>query len=221
VLLTFPAALATYQAEQNPESTPASPAKKEPLPPATGQRSFESHCASCHGLDGRGGEHAHAIATPQAAGALDDPALVQIIRDGIPSQGMPYFGSLSEPEIHAIITYLRLLTGENPVRPGRGNSAQGERLFLGMDFVPQRLLVEPPAQDWPSYNGDYSGRRYSALDQINPDNVYRLRAQWVFHSTKSEALEVTPVVVGGVMYVTSANDAFALDARTGRVLWNH
>jgi alcohol dehydrogenase (cytochrome c) len=82
-------------------------------------------------------------------------------------------------------------------------------------------LVAPPAQDWPSYNGDYSGRRYSALDQINPGNVHRLRAQWVFHSTNSDSLEVTPVEVGGVMYVTSGNDAFALDARTGRVLWNH
>jgi alcohol dehydrogenase (cytochrome c) len=90
-----------------------------------------------------------------------------------------------------------------------------------MDFPPQRLLVAPPAQDWPSYNGDYTGRRYSALDQINPDNVHRLRAQWIFHSTNSNSLEVTPVVVGGVMYVTSANDAFALDARTGRVLWSH
>lgn len=90
-----------------------------------------------------------------------------------------------------------------------------------MDFPPQRLLVAPPAQDWPSYNGDYTGQRYSALDQINSDNVHRLRAQWVYHSTNSESLEVTPVVVGGVMYITSANDAFALDARTGRVLWSH
>jgi alcohol dehydrogenase (cytochrome c) len=92
---------------------------------------------------------------------------------------------------------------------------------VNADFPPQRLLVAPPAQDWPSYNGDYSGRRYSALDQINRDNVHRLRAQWVFHSSNSDTMEVTPVVVGGVMYVTSGNDAFALDARTGRVIWGH
>lgn len=71
------------------------------------------------------------------------------------------------------------------------------------------------------YNGDYTGRRYSELSQIDAHNVQNLRAQWVFHASNSEALEVTPVVVGGVMYVTSANDAFALDARTGRVLWHH
>ena len=82
---------------------------------------------------------------------------------------------------------------------------------MDVDVAPSRLLVAPQQQDWPSYNGDYSGRRYSALDQINIDNVRRLRPQWVFHSTNSDSMEVTPVVVGGVMYITSANDAFALD----------
>src|ERR1035437_2814781 len=92
---------------------------------------------------------------------------------------------------------------------------------VSADFSPQRLLVAPPAQDWPSYNGDYSGRRFSALDQITPENVHRLRAEWVFHSTDSSSLEVTPVVAGGVMYVTSANSAYALDARTGLALWSY
>lgn len=90
-----------------------------------------------------------------------------------------------------------------------------------VDVAPVALRRTPPGADWPSYNGDYTGRRYSALNQITPANVHGLRAQWVFHSKNSESMEVTPVVVGGVMYVTSANDAFALDARTGRVLWHH
>lgn len=90
-----------------------------------------------------------------------------------------------------------------------------------VDIAPERLLVSPPQQDWPSYNGDYTGRRYSGLDQINTENVKHLRAQWVFHSTNSDSMEVTPVVVGGVMYITSGNDALALDARTGRMLWRH
>jgi alcohol dehydrogenase (cytochrome c) len=90
-----------------------------------------------------------------------------------------------------------------------------------VDVAPQALAQTPPAEDWPSYNGDYSGRRYTALRQITPANVRQLRVQWVFHSTNSDSLEVTPVVVHGVMYLTSGNDAFALDARTGRVLWHH
>lgn len=90
-----------------------------------------------------------------------------------------------------------------------------------LDVSENALLVKPPAEDWTSYNGDYTGRRYSNLAQITTANVSKLRAQWVFHSRNSESLQVTPVVIQGVMYVTSANDAFALDARTGRELWHH
>jgi alcohol dehydrogenase (cytochrome c) len=85
----------------------------------------------------------------------------------------------------------------------------------------ESLRSGPPSANWLSYNGDYSGRRFSALDEIKPDNVKQLHAQWVFHPGNSNSLEVTPVVVDGVMFVTSANDAFALDARTGREIWHH
>src|SRR5690349_4983303 len=83
------------------------------------------------------------------------------------------------------------------------------------------LVAKPPAENWTSYNGDYTGRRYSSLSQINATNVAQLQAQWVFHARNSDHLEVTPVVVNGVMFVTSANDAIALDARTGRTIWQH
>jgi alcohol dehydrogenase (cytochrome c) len=83
------------------------------------------------------------------------------------------------------------------------------------------LLAQPVGANWTSYNGDYTGRRFSSLHEINQQNVARLRAAWVFHPGNSERLEATPVVVNGIMYVTSANDAFALDARTGRTLWHH
>ncbi|MGH9325639.1 MAG: PQQ-dependent dehydrogenase, methanol/ethanol family [Terriglobia bacterium] len=83
------------------------------------------------------------------------------------------------------------------------------------------LLVTPPSSNWPSYNGDYTGRRYSRLSQIRVANVRQLRAAWVFHSRNSTAMEVTPVVIHGIMFVTSANDAFALDARNGRMIWHH
>lgn len=85
----------------------------------------------------------------------------------------------------------------------------------------QDLLASPVGADWTSYNGDYTGRRYSALLEINSTNVNQLRAAWVFHPGNSENLEATPVVVRGVMFVTAANDVFALDARTGRQVWRH
>src|SRR5580692_8557879 len=66
------------------------------------------------------------------------------------------------------------------------------------------LLRQPPGANWTSYNGDYTGRRYSALHEITAANVAQLRASWIFHPSNTEKLEVTPLVVNGVMYVTSA-----------------
>jgi alcohol dehydrogenase (cytochrome c) len=83
------------------------------------------------------------------------------------------------------------------------------------------LLARPIGENWTSYNGDYSGRRYSSLHDINTGNVARLRAAWVFHPGNSQNLEVTPLVVRGIMYVTSSNNVFALDARNGRTLWHY
>jgi alcohol dehydrogenase (cytochrome c) len=90
-----------------------------------------------------------------------------------------------------------------------------------IDVRSEDLLVQPPAANWISYNGDYSGRRYSGLSEINTSSVGRLRAEWVFHARNTARLEVTPLVVNGIMLVTAANDAAAIDARTGRVVWRH
>jgi len=82
-------------------------------------------------------------------------------------------------------------------------------------------LRAPLSDNWLSYNGDYSGRRDSPLSQINLNNVGQLRAEWVFHSRNSDHLEVTPAVLNGTMFVTSANDVFALDSQTGRTIWHY
>jgi alcohol dehydrogenase (cytochrome c) len=83
------------------------------------------------------------------------------------------------------------------------------------------LNAQPVRENWTSYNGDYTGQRYSRLQQINIANVSNLRAAWVFHPGNTQNLEVTPVVVRGLMYITASNDVFALDAQTGRELWHY
>jgi alcohol dehydrogenase (cytochrome c) len=83
------------------------------------------------------------------------------------------------------------------------------------------LHVSPPGANWPSYNGDYSGRRFSSLGQINSSNVGQLRAQWVFHVKASNDLEVTPVAVDGILFISAANDVYAVDARAGRMIWHY
>ena len=90
-----------------------------------------------------------------------------------------------------------------------------------VDVSAEDLLAMPVGANWTSYNGDYTGRRYSSLREITAANVSKLHAAWVFHPGNSQSLEATPVVIRGIMFVTSANDVFALEARTGRGLWHY
>jgi alcohol dehydrogenase (cytochrome c) len=80
-------------------------------------------------------------------------------------------------------------------------------------------IAHPKAGEWPSYNGQLSGNRHSSLDQINVGNVAELVQKWTLPIGGSRALQVTPLVVNGVMYVTAVNEARAVDARTGLQIW--
>jgi glucose dehydrogenase len=75
--------------------------------------------------------------------------------------------------------------------------------------------------DWPSCNGDTRGYRYSSSGLINTSNVSRLVPKWLFNLPNTARLQGTPIVVEGVMYVTSGNECYALDAGTGRQIWHY
>lgn len=90
-----------------------------------------------------------------------------------------------------------------------------------IDVLPAELAVPRLEANWLSYNGDYSGRRFSSLAQINTGNIVQLHAQWVFHTNSSDRMEVTPLVINGVMFATAGNDTYALDASTGREIWRY
>jgi len=78
------------------------------------------------------------------------------------------------------------------------------------------------SSEWLMYGHDYSNDRYSTLTQVNTKNVKSLAPAWVFQTAVSAPFEVTPTVVGGTMYITTAYDhVFALDARTGKMKWHY
>ena len=111
---------------------------------------------------------------------------------------------------------------EAATQPGAKASAPAATGGIGLIDVQQSDLEQTAiADNWVSYNGDYTGRRYSSMTQITPANAGHLVAKWVFHTQEVGPLEVTPVVVAGVMFITSANAAYALDAKTGMELWHH
>src|SRR5450432_2148787 len=115
----------------------------------------------------------------------------------------------------AVALVLLTIVGSNFGQETRPSSSSSSRVST------EDLVVRPVGENWPSYNGDYTGRRFSSLHEINRTNVAKLRADWVFHPGLTQKLEATPVVIRGMMYVTASNDVFALDAGTGRTLWHY
>ncbi len=93
------------------------------------------------------------------------------------------------------------------------------RLLRKADGNRYRLVTSQT--DWPTYHGDPSGNRYSKLTQIDKSNVGRLAPKWMFPMPGATTIENTPLVVDGVMYVAQANECWALDAGTGRVIWRY
>ncbi|MBN9318341.1 MAG: PQQ-binding-like beta-propeller repeat protein [Caulobacterales bacterium] len=104
----------------------------------------------------------------------------------------------------------------------------------------QRLLT-PDAGSWPTYSGDYTGRRYSPLEQITPANIDRLKPAWTINlpvgaepnaiiggdprgvaapPSMGARIGGSPLMVDGILYVSAVNNAWALDSRTGKVLWH-
>jgi cytochrome c oxidase cbb3-type subunit 3 len=97
----------------------------------SGKRVFASTCASCHGLDGRGGERAPNIADSAKVQRLSDAQIFHIIENGIPGTGMPAFHSMESPDIHAAVAYVRTLQGTRRAIKLPGNPERGETIFFG------------------------------------------------------------------------------------------
>ena len=108
-------------------------------------------------------------------------------------------------------------------------------VLAGAPAQAPRVSLEPtaigtaPVESWPTFNGDYTGQRYSTLTQINASNVNQLEARWVYRIRDVGAqrgapvpiIKCTPLLVNSVLYVTIPDHVWALDARTGNSLWRY
>jgi alcohol dehydrogenase (cytochrome c) len=100
-------------------------------------------------------------------------------------------------------------------------------------------LYKPLGESWPTYSGDYSGKRYSSLKHINQGTVKNLSLAWVATLSTAQGgaiiggegkgdfpvgaanVKGTPLMVDGTLYVSSPDHAWAVDARDGRSLWHY
>ena len=207
--------------------------------PGRGRTVFEARCAVCHGGDGNGGEMGPPILTRLPA--LNDTDLTTLVRQGRPARGMPP-QVMPAADLTTLIRYLRTIERreaplrKTSVRTVDGRTLDGEVLGEGFDDLQVRtadarihLLRKQGGQvrevtsevDWPTYNGVAGGNRHTPLRGIDRSNVARLTPQWMATLPEPATMQMTPVVVGGVMYVTSPNECVALDAGSGRRLWHY
>src|SRR5213594_4432019 len=98
---------------------------------------------------------------------------------------------------------------------------------LAADQEIDRQLRSPIGRDWVTNGGNLTNQRFSTLNQIDPSNVAQLKGAWMARLNGSGfgakySLEASPLVKNGIMYViTGNNDVFALNAKTGAILWEH
>ncbi|MGH9236731.1 MAG: PQQ-binding-like beta-propeller repeat protein [Vicinamibacterales bacterium] len=206
-----------------------------------GRKAFVTRCASCHGTDGNGGELGPAIAA--RAILRTDDELRTVLRAGFPAAGMPPFSTLSDAEAADLVAFVRTLKPRTSTVPLRSPFTLSDGRVLDglvlnrthadvqvLDATQRLQLLRPDGNryravtsqaDWPSYNGGPDGSRYSPLAQIDRSTVERLAPKWMFTLPNTSRPQVTPVVVGGVMYVTSANECWAIDAGSGREIWRY
>ena len=206
-----------------------------------GRKAFESRCARCDGADGNGGEMGPSITFRLTT--RDDLQMAVLIRQGLPSQGMPP-SEVGDSEMAVLVKFLRSIQRRPFSRPvvrltvqtTDGKTLEGQVLGEGFEDLQLRtddkrihLLRRAGGRyrevtsetGWPTYDGQPSGNRYTTMTQINKRNVSRLGPKWMFSLPNAGRVQLTPVVVDGVMYVTNTNECYALDAGTGRQLWHY
>ena len=117
--------------------------------------------------------------------------------------------------------------------------------LLSAQILDPVLLNKPATDAWPTYNGDYSGRRFSTLTQIDPNNVRHLTLSWVFRVKPGShvstivggegpmptegapqdpdisTIKSTPLMVNGILYFSTPDNAWAIDARSGDQIWHY
>jgi alcohol dehydrogenase (cytochrome c) len=197
---------------------------------------YNRNCAGCHGERGNGGEHGPPIVN--SIHLLSEQDLRSFLASGDAQRGMPSFASLPESDMAMLVKQVtgtvrtRVLTvhlTDGTTLNGLAVARTGRELQLRtsdgiihlLRHVGDETYREATSQtDWTSYNGQYSGNRYSTLTQINKTNVARLAPRWVYAMPNGGVLQGTPLVVSGIMYVPGTNTVVALDAGSGARLWS-
>jgi alcohol dehydrogenase (cytochrome c) len=181
-----------------------------------GEQIFRKRCAVCHGKDGAGGQAPRLNRSGLRHGD-SDLAIYRVVRDGIPQTAMTAM-PMSHQDRWQVVSYLRVMQLATSIR----HSEELPRVDIQVSREAIRSAGSQPDQ-WLTYSGSLDGRRYTPLMEITSENVSRLRLRWIRQFGTSEPKsESTPIVVGGVIFMTQPPcDVFALDVRSGELRWQY
>lgn len=109
----------------------------------------------------------------------------------------------------------------NSILLGASLALLGATCVARAQGVTNQGLLNPPSNTWPLYHGDYSGERHTHLTQIAPENVGYLSLAWVFQTNQTAQIKSSPLLVDGILYFTVPDNIWAVDARSGHMLWHY
>lgn len=185
-----------------------------------GAQLFAVACSPCHGAAGEG-EPGPALVNRALKTGDADLALFRVITGRDPQTSMPPV-PLAEKEVWQVISHLRNLRLDFP-GPASGARTVGQQIPSDFDVASERIeraTSEP--ENWLTYSGSYNSWRYSELREVNSDNVAELKLAWSLQLDTSEAIETSPIVVDGIMFISEpASKVRAVDARTGEPIWQY
>src|SRR5678815_3367390 len=141
-------------------------------------------------------------------------------RSGDPVLSVRITGMLSVNSRRVVLLILLLFF--LPWRNALPGAAQQPSTRYGAIDDARLAQSQKEPQNWPIYNGGWYEHRYSFLDQINVDNVSRLKSAWFVEFDTTRGQESTPLVVDGVMYVSTAwSKVFFFKQKTAYEIWRY
>jgi quinoprotein glucose dehydrogenase len=182
-----------------------------------GKTIYKRNCAICHGNQ----EEGLPPDFPRLRGIekhLTPQQIVERIHNG--GGGMPAFTQLQGHDLRSLLNFLGVAADPEIISTASNALYVTMPAATGKDLSPA-MEVNYDRQNWPRSNGDAASTRYSLLDQVNVQNVQRLKVAWIYHSGDGRGnIECNPIIVDGVMYApTVGHDIVAVNARTGKEIW--
>lgn len=173
LLIQFTAFLAVVAIALRAQNKPrTNPSKSNPAPREAAKMAFQTACASCHGLDARGGERGPDIVSRPEVVGKTDAELLKILTHGKTAQGMPAFASYGSEKLSALVIYLRTLQGRGKATSLPGDPIRGKALFLGKAKCAECHMIRGQggffAQDLTAYAAKMDSNEVGAAI-INPN----------------------------------------------------